>query len=132
MSEHPSVTASLPHVVGESYDFQTIRTALGGQPLPPNFVIHRDGAILGVCLGMMWNPLAESVKLAATTGPLPVYVRREEGGNWFYIGLHEVTGSSTEPSDIRHRLKPPVITSISRIIYLKRIQVVGTPMDANL
>ena len=98
---------------------------------------------------MMWNPLAESdpaevwvgrkdplpkwgVKLAATTGPLPVYVRREEGGNWFYIGLHEVTGSSTEPSDIRHRLKPPVITSISRIIYLKRIQVVGTPMDANL
>lgn len=138
MSEHSPVPVSPPHVVGESYDFQTIRTALGGQPLPPNFVIHRDGVILGICLGKMWNPLAESdpaevwvgrkdplpkwgVKLAATTGPLPVYVRREEGGKWFFIGLHEVTGSSTEPNDIRHRLKPPVITSISRIVYLKRI-----------
>ena len=71
------------------------------------------------------------VKLSSTTGPLPVYVRREECGKWFYIGMHEVTGSSTEPTDIRHRLKPPVITSISRIVYLKRVIAVGTPIDAN-
>ena len=130
-----------PPVVGESYDFQTIRAALGGQPLPPNFVIHRDGVILGLCLGLMWNPLAESdpaevwvgrkdplpkwgEKLAGTTGPLPVYVRREEGGKWFYIGQYEVTGSSTELNAIKHRLKPPVITNISRIVYLKRLPVV--------
>ncbi len=137
MLDNSPAPLSPPHVVGESYDFQTIRTALGGQPIPPNFVIHRDGVILGLCLGLMWNPLAESdpaevwvgrklplpkwgEKLAGTTGPLPVYVRREESGKWFYTGLHEVTGSSTELNAIRHRLKPPVITGISRIVYLKR------------
>ncbi len=132
---------SPPHVVGESYDFQTIRTALGGQPLPPNFVIHREGVILGLCLGLMWHPNVEGnpaevwvgrkdplpkwgEKLAATTGPLPVYVRREEGGKWFFIGQHEVAGSSTEFNEIKRRLKPPVITGISRIIYLKRLPAV--------
>ena len=92
-------------------------------------------------MGLRWNPLAESdpaevwvgrndplpkwgEKLAATTVTLPVYVRREEGGKWFYTGLHEVTGSSTELNDIKHRLKPPVITNISRIVYLKRLPAV--------
>lgn len=126
------------HVIGESYDFAAIRESLGGQPLPPNFVIHREGAVLGLCLGLMWNPLAEAdpaevwvgrkgdlpgwgVKLAATTVPLPVYVRREEGGKWFYTGRFLVTGSSTEPDAIKQRLKPPVITGISRIVFLRRV-----------
>lgn len=139
MLDNSSAPVSPAHVVGESYDFQTIRTALNGQPLPPNFVIHRDGVILGLCLGLLWHPLAESdpaevwvgrkdplpkwgEKLAATSGPLPVYVRREEGGKWVYLGLHEITGSSTELPAIKERLKPPVITSISRIIFLKRVQ----------
>ena len=138
MSENSPAPLSPPHVVGEGYDFETIRTGLGGQRLPPNFVIHSDGVILGLCVGLRWNPLAESdpaevwvgrndplpkwgEKLAATTVTLPVYVRREEGGKWFYTGLHEVTGSSTELNDIKHRLKPPVITNISRIVYLKRL-----------
>lgn len=86
----------------------------------------------------MWNPLAESepaevwvgrkgdlpkwgIKLAETTGPLPVYVRREEGGKWFFTGLHEVTGSTSELPAIKQRLKPPVITGISRIVFLKRL-----------
>ena len=141
MLDKPSAPPPLPHVVGESYDFQTIRTALGGQLLPPNFVIRHEGVIRGLCLGLMWHPLVESdpaevwigrkdplpkwgEKLAETTGPLPVYVRREEGGKWVYIGLHEVTGSSTELNAIRHRLRPPVITNISRIVYLKRLPVV--------
>lgn len=127
---------NLPPVVGEGYDYETIRTSLGGQSAPPYFVIHREGLIVGLCLGLMWNPLAENdpgevwvgkkgdlarwgTKLAETTGPLPVYVRREEGGKWFYIGQREVTGSSTEPETIRARLKPPAITAISRIVYLK-------------
>lgn len=140
MLDHSPASGSPSHVLGESYDFQTIRTLLGGQALPPNFVIHRDGAILGICLGLKWNPLAESdpaevwigrkdplpkwgEKLAATTGPLPVYVRREEGGKWFYLGLHEVAGSSTDYDDIKRRLKPPEITGISRIVYLKPLPV---------
>lgn len=141
MLDHSPASGSPSHVLGESYDFQTIRTLLGGQALPPNFVIHRDGVILGICLGLKWNPLAESnpaevwvgrkdplpkwgEKLAATTGPLPVYVRREEGGKWFYLGLHEVAGSSTDYDDIKRRLKPPEITGISRIVYLKPLPVV--------
>ena len=136
-----------PHVVGDSFDFHTIRVALGGQNLPPNFVIHKDGAILGLCLGLRWHPLTESdpaevwigrndplpkwgEKLAATTGPIPIYVRREEGGKWVFIGLHEVTGSSTDLNDIKHRLKPPVITGISRIVYLKRLPVLNTIVAA--
>jgi hypothetical protein len=124
-------------VVGEGYDYDAVRASLGGQVAPPFFVIHRDGAILGLCLGLMWNPRAESepcevwvgrkgdlpswgTKLAATTGPLPVYVRREEGGKWFFTGMYEVTGNSQLPEDIRARLKPPVITGISRIVFLKR------------
>ena len=141
MSENLPSPIPTPHVVGEGYDFETIRAALGGQRLPPNFVIHNEGVILVLCVGLRWNPLAESTpaevwvgrndplpkwgeKVASTTGPLPVYVRREEGGKWIYIGLHEVTGSSTDINDIKHRLKPPVITNISRIIYLKRLAVV--------
>jgi hypothetical protein len=138
MLANAPASSSPPHVVGEGYDFETIRTALGGERLPPNFVIHREGVIVGLCVGLRWNPLAESdpaevwvgrkdplpkwgEKLAGTAGPLPVYVRREEGGKWFYIGLHEVSGSSTELNALKHRLKPSVITGISRIIFLKRL-----------
>jgi len=138
MLESTSAPVPPPQVVGEGYDFETIRLALGGERLPPNFVIHRAGVILGLCLGLRWHPLAESdpaevwvgrkdplpkwgEKLAGTTGPVPVYVRRAEGGKWIYLGSHEVTGSSTELNAIRHRLKPPVITGISRIIFLKRV-----------
>lgn len=141
MLDDLSTPVAPAHIVGEGYDFDTIRKTLGGQPLPPNFVIHRDGVILGLCVGLRWHPLVESdpaeiwigrkdplpkwgEKLAATTGLLPVYVRREEGGKWFYTGLHEVTRSSTELNAIKHRLKPPVITNISRIIFLKRLPAV--------
>jgi len=138
MPDQSSALPLTPHIVGEGYDFAAVRARLGGESIPPNFVIHREGAILGLCLGLMWNPLAEedpaevwvgrkgdlpkwAIKLAETTGPLPVYVRREEGGKWFYIGLHEVTGSSAELPAIKQRLKPPVITGISRIVFLKRL-----------
>jgi hypothetical protein len=145
MSEDPSPSTSAPqpvptpHVVGEGYDYDAIRRHLGGQFAQPYFVIHRDERILGLCLGLMWNPLAESdpcevwvgrkndlpkwgLKLAETKELLPVYVRREEGGKWFFTGLFEVTGNSTEPEAIKQRIKPPVITAISRIVFLKRCE----------
>ncbi len=138
MSEQTPAVPSAAHVVGQGYDFAEVRAALGGDPLPPNFVIHREGMVIGLCLGLMWNPLAEAapaevwvgrkpdltkwgVKLAETTGPLPVYVRRQEGGKWFFTGMHEVTGSTAELPAIKQRLKPPVITGISRIVFLKRL-----------
>ena len=137
MIDNLPAPAAPPHVIGEGYKFEAVRAQLGGQAAPPHFVIHREGVIRGLCLGLSWNPLAESdpcevwvgrkgdlpkwgAKLAETTGPLPVYVRREEGGNWFFTGLYEVTGSSTDPAVIRPRLKPPVIKGISRIVFLKR------------
>lgn len=146
MSEQSAAVPSSAHVIGQGYDFAEVRAALGGEAKPPNFVIHRDGAILGLCLGLMWNPLAEAdpaevwvgrkpdltkwgVKLAETTGPLPVYVRRQEGGKWFFTGLHEVNGSTAELPAIKQRLKPPVITGISRIVFLKRLP---QPAPANL
>ncbi|MSU36542.1 MAG: hypothetical protein EXS36_15875 [Pedosphaera sp.] len=140
----PSTVLSSPaHVVGEGYDFGAIRALLGGDSGPPNFVIHRDGAILGLCLGLMWNPLAEGdpaevwvgrkgdlpkwgMTLAETAQPLPVYVRREAGGKWIFTGLHQVTGNSGELPEIQRRLKPPVITGISRIVFLKRFPEAGT------
>jgi hypothetical protein len=139
MSEHSSAVPPTPHVIGQGYDFAEVRTALGGEANPPFFVIHRDGIILGLCIGLVWNPLAEAdpaevwvgrkgdlpkwgVKLAETTGPLPVYVRRHEGGKWIFTGLHEVTGSTAEIPAIKQRLKPPVITGISRVVFLKRVQ----------
>lgn len=135
---------STRHVVGESYEFEEIRRALGGESIPPNFVIHRKGLVLGLCLGLMWNPLAENdpaevwvgrkgdlpawgVRLAGTKGPLPVYVRREEGGKWYYTGLYEVTGSSTELTEIQQRLSPPAIKGISHIVFLKRVTSVKSP-----
>jgi hypothetical protein len=133
----PSQPASPPQVVGQGYEYDAIRKELGGEFAPPYFVIHRGGAILGLCLGRMWNPRAESdpaevwvgkkgdlakwgLRLSDTKGPLPVYVRREEGGQWFFIGLREVVGSTTEPEALRQRLKPPAITAISRVVFLKR------------
>ncbi len=138
MLDQSSARPLPPHVVGEGYEFDAVRNSLGGERTPPAFVIHRDGAVLGLCLGLMWNPKAESEpaevwvgrkgdlpkwgsKLAETTGPLPVYVRREEGGKWFFTGLHEVAGSSEELPAIKERLKPPLITGISRIVFLKRL-----------
>lgn len=143
MSELSSAVPPTPHEVGQGYDFAEVRTALGGESSPPNFVIHREGAVLGLCLGLMWNPLAEAdpvevwvgrkpdlskwgLKLAETTGPLPVYVRRQEGGKWFFTGIHEVNGSTAELLAIKQRLKPPVITGISRVVFLKRVQEAKT------
>jgi hypothetical protein len=138
MNDASPHSTSPAHVVGEGYAFQVIRAHLGGHAAPPYFVIHREGAIVGLCLGLLWNPRAEGnpaevwvgkkgdlpkwgLKLAETTGPLPVYVRREEGGQWFFIGRYEVTGSSAEPEEIKQRLQPPVITAISRVVFLKRV-----------
>ncbi len=138
MLDASSAPASPSHVVGEGYEFDQVRAHLGGQPLPPHFVVHRDGVILGLCLGLAWNPQAESepgevwvgrkgdlpkwgALLAETKGPLPVYVRRQERGKWFYIGLREVTGSSVDITEIKARLKPPTITAVSRIVYLKQV-----------
>src|SRR3954469_2134614 len=120
MSDQSPSSPSPAHVVGEVYDYEPGGASGGGQVAPPYFVIHREGAILGLCLGLLWNPRAESepvevwvgrkgdlpswgTKLAATTGPLPVYVRREEGGKWIFTGMYEVTGSSQESEDIQQR-----------------------------
>jgi hypothetical protein len=137
MNDDSPTTPSPAHVVGEGYDFHAIRAHLGGNAAPPYFVIHADGQIRGLCLGLLWNPRAEAdpceawigekgelprwgLKLAETTGPLPVYVRREEGGPWFFIGNYEVSGTSVDPEEIKQRLQPPTITAISRIVFLKR------------
>lgn len=134
-SPSPSRT---PHLIGECYAFDAIRTHLAGDPTPPNFVIHRGKEVVGVCLGLGWNPRAEAepcevwvgykgdlpkwgLRLAETKGPLPVYVRRTEGGPWFYLGLHEVTSHTAEPAVIRTRLQPPKITAISRLVFMKKV-----------
>lgn len=137
MTDASNSPAPAPHLVGESYEFDEVRAHLGGDPKPPNFVIHRGTEILGVCLGLGWNPRAESepcevwvgykgdmpkwgIRLAETKTPLPVYVRRTEGGKWFYNGLFEVTSHTADPAIIRTRLQPPKITAISRIVFLKK------------
>jgi hypothetical protein len=61
------------------------------------------------------------VKLAEAKGTIPVYVRREQGGKWFYTGLHEVTGSTAEPEALKQRRQPPVIIAISRVVFLKKV-----------
>ena len=138
MTEAKESFRPLPHVIGEAYGFDEVRAALGGDNKPPSFVIHRDGTVIGVCLGTTWNPRAESepcevwvgrkgnqaewgVKLAETRGPLPVYVRRTEGGPWFYKGLHEVADQTTNPADIRPRLMPPKIVAIAQVILLRKV-----------
>lgn len=138
MSEPAAAPRPLPHTVGESYTFEEVRAALGGEAKPPSFVIHRDGAVLGICLGTAWNPRAEAepcevwvgrkgnqpqwgIKLAETRGPLPVYVRRTEGGPWFYKGRHDVLDQTTDPRDIRPRLMPPKIVAIAQVIRLRKL-----------
>ena len=137
MSDASPSPAPAPHVVGQGYEFDEVRAFLGGDPKPPNFVIHQAGAVIGVCLGLGWNPRADGepcevwvgrkgdqpkwgIKLAETRGPLPVYVRRTEGGKWFYNGLYEVTSHTTDPTIIRPRLLPPKIVAIDRLVFLRR------------
>ena len=138
MTDLPPSPHPAPHLVGESYEFDAIRSHLGGDPKPPNFVIHRGQDVVGVCLGLGWNPRAEGepcevwvgykgdlpkwgIRLAETKGPLPVYVRRTEGGPWFYLGLHEVTSHTADPALIRPRLQPPKITAVSRVVFMKKV-----------
>ena len=137
MSDASPSPDAAPHVVGQGYEFDEVRAFLGGDPKPPNFVIHKAGAVIGVCLGLGWNPRADSepcevwvgrkgdqakwgIRLAETRGQLPVYVRRTEGGQWFYNGLYEVTSHTTDPTIIRPRLLPPKIVAIDRLVFLKR------------
>ncbi|NBN95479.1 MAG: hypothetical protein EBV31_07680 [Verrucomicrobia bacterium] len=91
MSDASPSPAPAPHVVGKGYEFDEVRSFLGG-----------------------------GIKLAETRGPLPVYVRRTEGGQWFYNGLYEVTSHTTDPTIIRPRLMPPKIVAIDRLVFLKR------------
>ncbi len=144
MPATPPPFRSLPHEVGVGYEFNEVRAALGGDPKPPNFVIHKDSEVIGLCLGLGWNPRAESepaevwvgrkdtqpkwgIKLAETRGVLPVYVRRTEGGPWFYNGLYAVSGHTTDPNLIRPRLVPPKIVAIAQVVFLKKI---GEPSAA--
>jgi hypothetical protein len=127
-----------PPVEGQDYEFDALRRAHGGDPKPPNFVLHRDGKVIGVCLGLAWHPRAEAtpgevwvgrkgdqakwgVKLAETKAPLPVYVRRHAGGRWHYLGLHEVTGQTTDPAQIRPRLQPPKIVAVAQVVFLRKL-----------
>ena len=138
MTDSSPTPAPAHHIVGESYEFNEVRAFLGGDPKPPNFVIHKGGEVIGVCLGLGWNPRADSepcevwvgrkddqakwgIKRAETRGRLPVYVRRTEGGKWFYNGLYEVTSHTTDPALIRPRLLPPKIGAIAQLIVLKRV-----------
>ena len=138
MSTEPAADAPAPHVVGASSAFDEVRTFLGGDPKPPNFVIHKDGSVIGVCLGLGWNPRADAepcevwvgrkgdqakwgIKLAETKGPLPVYVRRTEGGPWFFKGNYEVTSHTTDPALIRPRLQPPKIVAVAQVVFLRKL-----------
>jgi hypothetical protein len=116
MTDVPSTPTPAPHIVGESYAFDAVRAHLGGDPKPPNFVIHRGKDVVGVCLGLGWNPRAE-----AEPCEVWVYVRRTEAGPWFYLGLHEVTSHTADPAVIRTRLQPPKITAISRLVFMKKV-----------
>lgn len=124
--------------LNQGYEFQAIRAQLGGDKSPPNFAIHRQQNILALCLGLHWNPRAEQNPaevwvgnkpellpwgniLAETTHPLPVFVRRQPGGPWFYTGTFQVSSHTNDPEAIRQRLQPPTITSISKIIFLNNI-----------
>jgi hypothetical protein len=144
MTDSSPSPAPMPHIFGESYEFNEVRAFLGGDPKPPNFVIHRNGEVIGLCLGLGWNPRAESepcevwvgrkgdqpkwgIKLSETKGLLPVYVRRTEGGKWFYNGEFQVTSDSTDPAIIRPRLQPPTIVAIAQLVFLKRINPPAAP-----
>ena len=59
MSDASPSPEPAPHVVGQGYEFDEVRAFLGGDPKPPNFVIHKAGAVIGVCLGLGWNPRAD-------------------------------------------------------------------------
>jgi hypothetical protein len=131
-------SGSAAPIIGADYEFADLRAAHGGDPRPPNFVLHRAGQVIGICLGLAWHPRAEAAtpevwvgrkgdqakwgeKLAATQGPLPVYVRRSEGARWTYLGLHEVTGATTEPAQIRPRLQPPKIVAVAQVVFLRKL-----------
>ena len=138
MSDASPSPEPAPHVVGQGYEFDEVRAFLGGDPKPPNFVIHKDGSVIGVCLGLGWNPRADAepcevwvgrkgdqakwgIKLAETKGPLPVYVRRTEGGPWFFKGNYEVTSHTTDPALIRPRLQPPKIVAVAQVVFLRKL-----------
>ena len=41
-----------PPVEGQDYEFDALRRAQGGDPKPPNFVLHRDGKVIGDIAGV--------------------------------------------------------------------------------
>ena len=80
----PSPTPA-PHVVGEGYEFDEVRAFLGGDPKPPNFVIHKGTEVIGVCLGLGWNPRADGE-------PCEVWVGRKGDQPKWGIKLAETRG----------------------------------------
>ncbi|NBX35297.1 hypothetical protein EBR16_08065, partial [bacterium] len=74
-----------------------------------------------VWVGRKGDQAKWGIKLAETKGPLPVYVRRTEGGRWFFNGLHEVTSATTDPALIRPRLQPPKIVAVAQVVFLRKL-----------
>jgi hypothetical protein len=116
MSDASPSPEPAPHVVGQGYEFDEVRAFLGWNP-------RADGEPCEVWVGRKGDQPKWGIKLAETRGPLPVYVRRTEGGKWFYNGLYEVTSHTTDPNVIRPRLLPPKIVAIDRLVFLKRCAV---------
>ena len=74
-----------------------------------------------VWVGRKGDQAKWGIKLAETKGPLPVYVRRTEGGPWFFKGNYEVTSHTTDPALIRPRLQPPKIVAVAQVVFLRKL-----------
>jgi hypothetical protein len=131
------------------FGYEEIRSLLGGDDAPPRFLIHRHGLVLALCLHAdahprinadppeVWVGGQEQIRewgerLAMDTGAVWLFTANGEENMFRERGIYEILGSTNDRLELAKRMVFPGISSISRVVFLKRQPVVEVSSESEL
>lgn len=120
-------------IKGQTYEWKDILGGLEAVAGPVFYLLHERGTqtVKAACLSIDVNPRAPyeiipaigqfispwADNLCSQTEPIPVFVR-ELDGKYYYRGIFNVTGQSSDANEIRLRGQQCNRTDIYKIIFL--------------
>ncbi len=130
------------------FGYEEIRSLLGGDDAPPRFLIHRHGLVLALCLRADSHPRINAEppevwvggedhirewgeRLALDTGAIWLFVANSDG-KFRERGIYEILGSTNDRLELAKRMVFPGISSISRVVFLKRQPLVEVSSEQGL
>ncbi len=119
---------------GKCYTRREIHERIGGSIQA--FLPHKDGQVVCACLRKDLNPEAPKVFLVGDgpnvrkcgnllckqNEPIPVFIKEDEN-EWKYKGKYRVQRWSENPKEIKSQESQARRNDLTRIIYLKKINI---------